>query len=193
MNTAWRQILYGYIFIFLDIRIGIDLLANPIGYFLIAVGCFKIGERFYDGKIASFIATGLLFLSLPSVIIDFNLAESGLWYYYSNMLHAGALILTFYVFRMMKAAAEFHVNIGLVERTQRLFNLYIPASLLSLAFSGALIAFAIEFMQVLSFALLLLLLGLKIAFLFLINVFRKKLADEKQPVITFGEGSTESL
>lgn len=192
MKTAWKQIFYGYLFIFLAIRIGIDLLADPIGYFLIAVGCYKIGEQFLDGKLAAYIATGLLFLSFPSVFIDFNLVESGPWYYYSNMLHAGALAMTFYVFRMMKGAAQFHVNIGLEERTQRLFNLYIPAGLLSLAFSGVLIVFEFEFMQVLSFALLLILLGLKIAFLFLLSAFRKKITDQRRPVISFGEGSTES-
>ena len=59
------------------------------------------------------------------------------------------------------------------------------------AFSGVLIAFEFEFMQVLSFALLLILLGLKIAFLFLLSAFQKKITDEKRPVISFGEGSTE--
>ncbi|WP_033543993.1 hypothetical protein [Planococcus sp. CAU13] len=192
MKNSLRQILYGYVFIFLAIRIGVDLLADPIGYFLIAAGCFKIGGRFFDGKIASYIANGLLFLSFPSVFIDFNLIESGPWYYYSKMLFAGEIVLTFYIFRMLKAVAQFNVNIRLEERTQRLFNVYIPASLLMLAFTGVLIAFEFEFMQVLSFALLLFLLGLKIAFLFLLNAFRKNTTDEKRPVITFGEGSTES-
>lgn len=191
MNNSLTKILYGYVFIFLSIRIGIDILADPIGYFLIAVGCYKIGEHFMDGKIAAYLAFGLLFLSFPTVFIDLNLVESGPWFYYGNVLFTGEIVLTFYLFRMLLSIAESNRNSPLKERTQRLFNFYMPANLLLLALTAILIVFEIESIQFLAIVLLLILLGLNIALLFLVNAFRKAVRDEEPPSIAFKESGGE--
>lgn len=166
-------------------------MADPIGYFLIAVGCYKIGEHFVDGKIAAYLSFGLLFLSFPTVFIDLNLVESGPWFYYGNMLFTGEIVLTFYLFRMLQSISESNGNSPLKERTQRLFNFYMPANLLMLAVTAFLIVFEIESIQFLAIVLLLILLGLNIAFLFLVNAFRKAVSDEKPPSIEFKENGGE--
>ncbi|MCM3611547.1 hypothetical protein M4S82_09765 [Planococcus sp. MERTA32b] len=192
MKGALGQILYGYVFIFLAIRIGIDILADPIGYFLIAAGCYKIGEVIEDGRLAAYISIGLIFVSIPSVFIDFNLVESGPWYYYSNFLFAGEIVLTFYLFRMLLKLAAKNGEIGLINRTERLFNIYIPANLLMIGLSAVMLVFVIESLQILAFLLIIILLILNIAFILLLIAFRKAVKDEKPFAFKLGEGSKES-
>ncbi|HSJ36668.1 MAG TPA: hypothetical protein VK945_00465 [Planococcus sp. (in: firmicutes)] len=189
MKRSLGKILYGYVFIFLAIRVGVDILADPIGYFLIAAGCYKLGEVFNEGKIAAYISIALIFFSVPAVFIDFNLVESGPWYYYSNFLFTGELVLTFYLFRMLKKIAERNGEHGLAQRTQRLFNIYIPVNLLMLALSAFLTVFAVENLQILAFFLVIILLVLNIAFLILLIAFRKAVRDDKPPLILTEEGS----
>ncbi|MFD1030324.1 hypothetical protein [Metaplanococcus flavidus] len=183
MKGSLSQILYGYVFIFLAIRVGVDILADPIGYFLIAAGCYKIGEFFYDGRTAAYISMALIFFSIPSVFIDFNLVESGPWYYYSNFLFTGELVLTFYLFRMLKKIAERNGEQGLAQRTQRLFMIYIPANLVMLALSALLTVIVFESLQGVAIVLVVLLLILNIAFLILLGAFRKAVRDEEPPLI----------
>ncbi|WP_422122845.1 hypothetical protein DHX103_14015 [Planococcus sp. X10-3] len=187
MKGSLGQILYGYLFIFLAIRVGVDILADPIGYFLIAAGCYKLGEEFNDGKTAAYISIALIFFSVPSVFIDFNLVESGPWYYYSNFLFTGELVLTFYLFRLLKQLAERNGEQGLAQRTQRLFNIYIPANLLMLGLSAFLAVFAAENLQILAFVLVIILLILNITFLILLSAFRKALKDDKPEMISIEE------
>ena len=189
MKRSLGQILYGYVFIFLAIRIGVDILADPIGYLLIAVGCLKLGENFKDGKTAASISFVLIPLSIPSVFIDMNLIDSGPWFYYSNALFAGEIILTFYLFRLLIKIAETISENDLAERTLRLFKIYIPANLLFLGLAAILTAFEFESLQVLSFVLLLIILVLNIAFILLLNAFRKIARDEKPPEMVIDEGS----
>jgi hypothetical protein len=179
MKKSLSQILIGYVFIFISIRIGIDLFAEPIGYLLIALACYRLGENFRDGKILAYLSSVLIFFSIPSVFIDFNLVEYGYWFYYSNALYAGEIVLTFYLFRLLIKIAEAKHDTALKERTRSLFNLLIPTNLLVLGLTAFLVAFEFEQLQVLAFVLVLLLLVLNIAFLLLINTFKKSVNDEE--------------
>lgn len=192
MKKSLRQILYGYVLIFLAIRIGVDILADPVGYFLITLGCLKLGERYIDGKKAAYIAITMIFLSVPSVFIDFNLVETGPWYYYSNGLFAGELIMTFYLFRLLKLLAEALGETDLKDRTQFLYNIYIPASLLMLGLAAFYTATEMRSMEEVFFVLVLILLILNIAFILLLNAFRKAAKDEEPLALELGEGSEES-
>ena len=185
MERALSRILYGMVFIFLDIRIGVDLLADPIGYLLIAVGCLKLSEKYADGKSASIFSTILIFLSIPSVFIDFNLIQSGAWHYFSNFVFAGEVVLTFYLFRMLREIAEKAVRKDLADRTRRLFNLYIPLSLLMLAMGAVGMVSGSDYFRMLLIALVILLLILNIAFIILLAAFRK-MARKKIPSSVFG-------
>lgn len=191
MKKSLSQILYGYVFIFLAIRIGVDILADPIGYLLIGVGCLKLGDKFADGKKAAYIAIVMIFLSFPSVFMDFNLVESGPWYYYSHGLFAGELIMTFYLFRLLKMMAEKFGESDLVDRTQFLYNIYIPTSLLMLGLSAFYTATAMRGLEEVFFVLVLILLILNIAFIILLNAFRKAAKEEKPLVLDLEEGSKE--
>lgn len=187
MKGSLSQIFYGFIFIFIAIRVGVDLLADPIGYFLIAAGCFKLGQVFEGGKAAAYVAIGLIFFSMPSVIIDFNLVDSGPWYYYSNFLFAAEVVLTFYLFRMLKQIAEMTGEKKLAERTRRLFNIYIPTNLFMLGLGAVMAVVESDNLQILAFLLVIGLLILNIVFLFLLNAFRKAVKEEKTARISFEE------
>lgn len=192
MKKSLSQILYGYAFIFLDIRIGVDILADPVGFLLIALGCLKLGEKYADGKKAAYIAIAMILLSIPSVFIDFNLVETGPWYYYSNSLFMGELIMTFYLFRLLKRLAEAFGENELKDRTQLLYNIYIPATLLMLGLAAFYTATEMRSMEEVFFVLVLILLILNIAFILLLNAFRKAAKEEETLAFELEEGSKES-
>lgn len=91
----------------------------------------------------------------------------------------------------MKLAAE-NGEMGLFNRTQRLFNIYIPINLLMFGLSAVMIAFVNESLHILAFLLIIVLLMLNIAFIFLLIAFRKAVKDEKPLTFELGEGSKES-
>lgn len=193
MKGSLSQILIGSIFIFLAIRVGVDLLADPIGYFLIAAGCYKLGEVFKDGRVAAYIAMGMIFFSMPSVMIDFNLVDSGPWYYYSNFLFAAELVLVFYLFRMLKEIAVKGGDNALEGRTRRLFNIYIPANLLMLGLGAVMAVYYSDSLQILAFILVIALLVLNIAFLLLLNAFRKSVKEDKPAMISIEEAERGNI
>lgn len=187
MKGSLSQIFYGSVFIFIAIRVGVDLLADPIGYFLIAAGCFKLGEAFEDGKIAAYIASGMILFSMPSVVIDFNLVDSGPWYYYSNFLFTAELVMVFYLFRMLKEIAITTGEKALEGRTRILFNIYIPANLVMLGLGAVMAVIGSDNLEVLAILLVIALLILNIAFLILLNAFRNTVKEEKQVMISIEE------
>lgn len=193
MKGSLSQILVGSIFIFLAIRVGVDLLADPIGYFLIAAGCFKLGEVFKDGKVAAYLAMGMIFFSMPSVLIDFNLVESGPWYYYSNFLFAAQIVLIYHLFRMLKEIAVSVGDSALEGRTRRLFNVYIPANLFMLGLGAVMAVFYWDNLQILAFVLVIGLLVLNIAFLLLLNAFRKSVKEDKPAMISIEEAERRNF
>ena len=79
MNKALQLIFWGYVFIFFRIHIGIDLLADPIGYLLLFSGCSKLVDVYPIAKKAKFIGLVGAFVSLPSVFVNLSDPTSSIW------------------------------------------------------------------------------------------------------------------
>src|SRR5690606_19198894 len=116
----------------------------------------------------------------------------GPWNYYSNLLFAGEVVLSFYLFRMLMNIAEAKGKWALKERTLRLFRIYIPANLLMLALGAVLTVFSFESLLILSFILVIGLLVLNIAFIFLLAAYRKMARESLPPLIILKDGSIEA-
>lgn len=126
MNKAFRSIFQGYLFIFLDIYIMIDLLMDPIGYFLIYTGCARIVGAYPIAKKAMTVAMIGVFVSLPSVFV--NLSDSALpigWSIYENMLSIVKLVIAFYLFQVLMAVAKMFGNEALHNRAWATFKYFV--------------------------------------------------------------------
>lgn len=134
MNKALRQIFWGYVFIFIRIHIGFDLLADPIGYFLIFSGCSKLVEVNPVAKKAKIIALVGAFVSFPSVFV--NLSEIPLpfgWSTYAGFLLVFKLIIGFYLFFVLIEATKTLGDQALQQRAENTFKFFVAIQLFTLA------------------------------------------------------------
>ncbi|MFS0690243.1 hypothetical protein AB1K89_13500 [Sporosarcina sp. 179-K 8C2 HS] len=134
MNKALRQIFWGYVFIFFRLHVGIDLLADPIGYILIFSGCSKIVEAYPVAKKAKFVALVGAFVSLPSVFV--NLSEIPLtfgWSTYSGFLLVLKMVMGYYLFIVLKDVVKAFGDRALQKRTENTFKFYVAIHLFALA------------------------------------------------------------
>lgn len=102
MSSIFQKIFWGYIIISFDIRIYIDVLIDPIGYYMIYSGIKQLIKDFPIGNKARFVSLGLIFYSIPSIIFDNTLA----WYWYYTVLTFIDLLLVFYLFQLIIKIAK---------------------------------------------------------------------------------------
>ncbi|MDN4606224.1 hypothetical protein [Sporosarcina highlanderae] len=126
MNKALRNIFWGYFFIFFDLYIMIDVLMDPIGYFLIYTGCARIVSAYPNAKKAMTVGMIGIFVSLPSVFV--NLSDSALplgWSLYASILSILKLVIAFYLFYVLMEMAKSFGNEALYNRTQTTFKYFV--------------------------------------------------------------------
>ncbi|WP_153723163.1 hypothetical protein [Sporosarcina cascadiensis] len=122
MNKAFRLMFWGYIFIFFRIQFGIDLLADPIGYYLIYLGADLMTERFPAAKKAEKAAFVGILISVPGVFVNLSEVTGGLWTLYAEGLFIWKVITVYYLFGAWKSAIQ---NVGQSRLRQRVQITYV--------------------------------------------------------------------
>ena len=185
MNKALQQFFWGYVFILFDIHIVIDLFTDPIGYLLFFSGCSKLVDAYPIAKKAKLVGLVGVFISLPSVIV--NLSDADLqfgWSTYAILCFILKLIMGYYLFLVLRDVAKAFGDRALQQRTESTFKFYVAIHLISYA----ILSFSMN-MQENGVVILLLasaigVLGMDIAFLFLIRAIRR-VSPEQLRVDTF--------
>ncbi|WP_432363249.1 hypothetical protein [Sporosarcina sp. UB5] len=185
MNKALGQIYWGYIFIFFRIHFGIDLLADPIGYFLIYSGCSKLIKAYPVAQKAKIVALIGAFISIPSVFV--NLSETTLsfsWSTYAGLLFVVKMIMGYYLFTILKDVTKTFGDRALQQRTENTFKYYVAIHLIAFA----LLSFSMNVSEngvfILSLASAIGVLGMDIVFFFLVGAIRR-VSPEQLRVNTF--------
>ncbi|WP_210470655.1 hypothetical protein [Sporosarcina sp. 6E9] len=128
-------IFWGYLFVLLQFNIEmIDILPDPIGYCLIASGCFGLREHYPIAQKAGIFAVGMIFVSIPTTFVNLDGVISFGWGIYSAGLLFLKLILAYAVFLILKRIVEDYEHTALINRTNTVFTFYMTFNLLSLAF-----------------------------------------------------------
>lgn len=122
MNKAFRLMFWGYIFVFFRMQFGIDLLAAPIGYYLIYSGARLMSERFPAAKKAEMVAFIGILISMPGVFVNLSEVTGGLWKLYAEGLFLWKVILVYYLFIVWKSAIQ---NVGQNRLRQRVQITYV--------------------------------------------------------------------
>lgn len=134
MNKALRYMFWGYLLIFFRLHVMIDLLMDPLGYYLIYAGCSRLVDAFPKAKKAMTIGLLGMFISLPSVFV--NLSDTTLptgWTAYGTLLLVLKLVITYYLFNILIDAAKMVGNHALQHRTNITYKFYITIHLFTLA------------------------------------------------------------
>ncbi|MDX5474039.1 MAG: hypothetical protein LPK00_00760 [Bacillaceae bacterium] len=177
----FKKLFWGFLLVFLEIHIVIDILPDPIGYFMIfsaLVLLLKIIPDSKAGKHAKRWAQALIILSIPTFFISQNEINQlgnipNLWGSYTFFLGLLKIVLMFYVFQLMIQLAS-HVR---ADQLQNKTNSFMKVYLVSIIFISFLETFSINmisdiFTGIMVFSIVILLI-LEIYFLVLLWRFSK--------------------
>ncbi|WP_096154270.1 MULTISPECIES: hypothetical protein [Bacillus] len=139
----FKKLFWGFLFVFLEIHIFIDILPDPVGYFLIFSGLSSLLIKIPDsrvGKMAIKCSLALVILSMPSFFISQNAINQlgnipTIWGSYTFFIGLLNIVLMFYVFQFMIVLAK---NIGaeqISNKTKIFMKVYLVIFLL-LTFVG---------------------------------------------------------
>jgi len=132
MNKALRYLFWGYLFIFFRIQIGIDWLADPLGYLFISSGCLLLLKQYPQAKKARIVAMIGAVITIPAVFIDLSAPNLGMWEIYSTALFFPKLIVAYFLFDVLKSIVADYGNQVLIQRTKSVYTFYITIHLASL-------------------------------------------------------------
>ena len=183
MKSALNLVFWGYLLALLRLEIGIDILPDPVGYFLIALGCFALREHYPIAQKAGLLAVGMIFVSIPTVFINLDEVNSLGWGIYTTVLLFLKLILTYFLFLILKTIVKDYDHTALINRTNTVFTFYITLNLLSLAFTSFSMNVSGSFWDVFGGLLIFATFIMEIVFLVLIRSIRKVEPVQVSPII----------
>ncbi|MDM5333816.1 hypothetical protein QUF56_11315 [Ureibacillus composti] len=134
MYKAFHRIFWGYLIVWIEIHLFvIDILADPVGYYLIYSGISHVIKDFPIGHKAKKLAMVLVFISLPTVFVQQNLRIDQLthlsmfsgWTFYTTLLSLLKFILVFYIFQLIMAIVQLHGDERMIRRSSRTFIFYV--------------------------------------------------------------------
>lgn len=137
-REGFQKIFWGFILVLIELHIiVIDILPDPVGYYLIFSGLGLMANRFPASEKAKNFALGLALLSIPTVFIQNNAVDqmgtgsifSG-WALYLNIIGILNLVLVYYIFRLMITIVEENGDLYLQSRTANTFKVYMIAMLI---------------------------------------------------------------
>lgn len=173
MKTALNLLFWGYFLVFLRFEIVIDILPDPLGYFLIALGSYQLHKSYPVAKRAGILATMMIFISLPTVFVDVGKAVAFGWSTYAIALLFLKLMLVYFLFSILKGIAKDFGEKALIERTNKVYTFYITLNLILLAFTSFSMNVSGDFWVSIGFILMISSLIMEIIFLVLIRAIRR--------------------
>ena len=188
MRDAFKQIVSGFILVWIDIHIFFDILADPFGYYLILSGLKLLLPQFPLSSKAKNIASVLILLSIPSVFIQQNTGANEIsqipflssWSLYFIILGLLKIILVFYIFKVIMEIVHQSGNKEMITRSSKTFIIYMTIMFLISIVQSFSINFSAE--QFSWIVLLMIIAGfiIEIAFLMLLNAVGKLKPEKKE-------------
>lgn len=184
MSEAFSKIFWGYVLVLFEIHFFvIDILPEPVGYYLIFSGITMLLNDFPIGSKAKNMALALLFISIPTVFVQQNAGADQLgqipfltgWPLYMTVLGVSKLILVFYIFQLIMAIVKEHGDYALIDRTTKTFYTYIIVMVLTMIVHSFSINFSTE--QFLVVMIISLVVGFIMEILFLVLLRRLRKVD----------------
>ena len=124
MKSALNLVFWGYLLVLLrfELLIEIDILPDPVGYFLIALGCFGLLEHYPIAQKTGLLAVGMIFVSIPTTFVNLDGVSSLGWGIYTAALLFSKLILTYFLFLILKSIVKDYNHAALINRTNTVYT-----------------------------------------------------------------------
>ncbi|PIC66052.1 hypothetical protein CSV71_15085 [Sporosarcina sp. P21c] len=122
MNKAFKLFFWGYLFVFFRLQIGIDILAAPIGYYLIYSGARLLTQRYRVAKKVEITAFIGMLISVPGVFVNLSEVSDMGWTIYAGILFIWKTIVVYYLFGTWKSIIQ---EPGQAQLRNRIHTAYI--------------------------------------------------------------------
>lgn len=177
MKKAVNLLFWGYLFVLVRIEFGIDILPEPLGYFIIATGCTRLGKKYPAGQKAWAFATAMIFISFPTIFVNVHEQTHILLNAYSILLMMLQLIVVYFIFRLLKEIAADYEDSLLMKRTNRTFTIYMITHLIYLAASTFSPNLSGDTWMLFILSLMFISLIMDVVFLILVRAVRRKVPE----------------
>lgn len=176
MKKSLNLIFWGYILALIRIDVGIDILPDPVGYGMIAIGCDNLFRSFPKARKPSVIAAALVFISFPTLVVDVNKVTTLGWTSYAMFLAIAKLILVYYLFLLFKEMLQ--DSTVLLKRIDSTFIAYMIVNFIVLLHMSFSVNLPDHRFQLIALIIILSALIMEISLLVLIRTIRREVPDE---------------
>jgi hypothetical protein len=134
MRQGFKQLIIGFLLVFLKIQIIVDVLPDFIGYIFIYNGIKQIANlstQSYD-KLKILCIT-LAIISVPNFFLNDQMIQQSEWLkYYPSLLALVKIVLVYYLFILLRGVAKLLPIEEALYRTNRMFSWYMVVMLSTL-------------------------------------------------------------
>jgi len=177
-RRAFKYMIGGFLLVLIDIH-NFDILPDPLGYMMIALGIHQLGARKPNAFKAEITAYLLMALSIPTIFLSGQLLNpmqfnSIGWLAYGLSVTTTNLILMYFLFRMLIHEVDYPIeNDEKQNRTSILMNIYMAISLSSAFIQPFLIHMKQDVQTTIAMAIIVLTLAVHIAFILHLRILQK--------------------
>ena len=134
MKKGFKQLITGFLFIFLNIQIVVDLLPDFIGYIFIYNGIKQIANLSNQSyETLKKLCITLAILSVPNFFLNGQMMQQIEWLkYYPSLLTLVNIVLVYYLFVLLRAVVTLLPTDEALYRTNRMFSWYMVVTLSTL-------------------------------------------------------------
>ncbi|TFB13377.1 hypothetical protein E3U55_16175 [Filobacillus milosensis] len=193
MRHAILQMFWGLMIVFFDFRFNsFDILMDPLGYIILAVGLGHFATLYKPAKTGQIISIILIVMSIPEVFIDTNVQPFmlGFWHFYFLAVSILSIVLTYFIFLLLIDLADAYNNQELKVRSEKTMKAYLIIMIAVMFFS----TFSINFRSLVALFIILAIVGFIAHIVFLVLLFKFRNLednnDENEPTLNH-ENSTE--
>lgn len=134
MRQGFKQLIIGFLFVFLKVQIVVDILPDFIGYIFIYNGIKKIAtssSQSYEKLKILCIALGII--SVPSFFLNDQMIQQIEWLkYYPSLLTLIKIVLVYYLFILLRDVVKLLPTDEALYKTNRMFSWYMFVTLSTL-------------------------------------------------------------
>ncbi|SDN39584.1 hypothetical protein SAMN05518871_10541 [Psychrobacillus sp. OK028] len=131
MRQGFKQLIIGFLFVFLKIQIVVDILPDFIGYIFIYNGIKQIAtlssQSYEKLKILCIV---LAIISVPNFFLNEQMIPQFEWLvYYPSLLSLFKIVLVYYLFVLLRVVVKLLPTDEALNRTNRMFTWYMIVTL----------------------------------------------------------------
>ncbi|MGM9926807.1 MAG: hypothetical protein ACI35P_02560 [Bacillus sp. (in: firmicutes)] len=184
MDTAFKLLFFGFLLVFIEIDLFVDLLPDFIGYILIYKGIQLLPVSSQYRRLSSGLAIVLSVLSIPFFFISNATVEGSQWWgYYQVILQLLKVIIVYCFFRLIQKSMQMINRDDLLLSTNKMFKWYMSIILGAMFIQSFVMNISMYWQYIIQSVCVWSAFFIEIAFLFYLRKMRKTCPESVESVV----------